>query len=50
VTEDPIVSEIRRARKAVADEHGNDLRRIATAACALLDLDPEYAFEAPCLD
>jgi hypothetical protein len=27
--EDPIVAEIRRFRKAIADEHGNNLRRIA---------------------
>lgn len=27
--EDPIVAEIRRHRKAVAEEHGNDLRRLA---------------------
>lgn len=31
MNEDPIVSEVRRARKAVAAEHGNDLRRIADA-------------------
>jgi len=31
MTEDPIVAEIRRYRKAIAAKHGNDIRRIAEA-------------------
>jgi hypothetical protein len=31
MNEDPIVAEIRRIRKGIADEHGNDIRRIAEA-------------------
>ena len=31
MNEDLIISEVRRARKALAAEHGNDLRRIAEA-------------------
>lgn len=31
MTEDPIVAEIRRHRKALAEEHGNDIRRIVEA-------------------
>lgn len=29
--EDPIVAEIRRHRKALAEQHGNDIRRIVEA-------------------
>jgi len=31
MTEDPIVAEIRRHRKAFAEQHGSDLRRIVEA-------------------
>lgn len=30
--DDPIVEEVRRAREAIAAEHGNDLRRMIAAA------------------
>ena len=31
MTEDPIVAEIRRYRKALAEQYGNDIRRIVEA-------------------
>ena len=31
MTEDPIVAEIRRHRKALAEQYGNDVRRIVEA-------------------
>lgn len=31
MTEDPIVAEIRRHRKALAEQYGNDIRRIVDA-------------------
>lgn len=31
MTEDPIVAEVRRHRKALAEQHGNDIRRIVEA-------------------
>lgn len=31
MNDDPIVAEIRRIRRAIAKEHGNDIRRIAEA-------------------